>query len=124
MGRALRVFYRKLDSKIVWYHETRSPEGKLAICPTTIEEDLSNIPNLKLDGKIVLGGIPEDYSCIKAKSEDLAAYFASDENRVVNDKLITGSKRVVLPKPEPELVRDLVAEIDELKAKLKQAGIG
>lgn len=121
--RALRVFYRKSDNQIVWYHETRSPEGIEAICPSTIEEDLAGIPDKMPNGETPLGGSKSDYGCIEVEEADIDAYFASDTNEVVDDKLKIGKPR---PKPElkpkPEIINPLV-EIDEIKAKLKEKGI-
>ncbi|GAJ02839.1 unnamed protein product, partial [marine sediment metagenome] len=52
--RALRVFYRKSDSQIVWQHETRSPERIPALCPTSIDDDLVAMPENMPDGETPL----------------------------------------------------------------------
>lgn len=95
MGRALRIFYRKSDGQIVWYHETRSPEGLDAICPTTVAQDLAEIPDKMPDGKTALGGVSSDYNGIEVKEKDIEAYFASDDNKVVGKVLIIGKPREV-----------------------------
>lgn len=97
MGRQLRAFYHKSDNQIVWYHETRSPEGMKAVCPTTIKADLAGLPNKKPDGKTPLGGLPEDYRCIKVDSEVITAYFKSDDNKIIENKVVVGQSRVEVP---------------------------
>lgn len=99
---ALRVFYRKSDNQIVWYHETRSPGETPAICPTTIEDDLVDIPGKKPDGELPLGGNSSDNGCVEVKEADIDSYFASDTNKVVDGKLKIGKPRPK-PKPKPEL---------------------
>lgn len=124
MGQALRIFYRKSDERIVWSHETRSPEGVKVVCPSTIEEDLSDIPSKIPDGETPLGGMPSDYGCIEVKEANIDAFFASDSNKVVKGKLKIGNLRPEPePEPEPEPARDPLAEIDKIKARLKEKGI-
>lgn len=119
MIKAVRVFYRKTDSQIVW---NSSLEGD-GIFPRTIEEELVTIPNVEVGTTetsegIPLGGAPEDYACIEVTDQSIITTFiASDSNTVVKGKLITGTPRpIVIPEPP----RDLVAEIDELKAKVTE----
>ena len=118
MGRALRIFYQKSNNQIVWQHETRSPEGKTAISPTTIEEDLANIPDKMPDGETPLGETLRDYGYIEVGEADIDAYFASDNNRVIDNKLAVGTPRIEVEEPPLEPPRDVLAEIDELKARL------
>jgi hypothetical protein len=100
--KAVRVFYRKANNQIVWYHELRGP----GIFPTSVEEDLAEIPdkvtsvdldaggNVKTEYK--LGGIPEDYGCIEEQDAQKAkSYFESDENAIVNGELVIGPPRKV-----------------------------
>lgn len=94
--RALRVFYNKSNNEIVWYHETRSPEGMPAICPSTVEKDLVSMPDHKPDGETPLGGNSSNYGCIEVREADIDAYFASSTNKVVDGKLKIGK-----PRPEP-----------------------
>lgn len=110
--RNLRVFYRKSDNELVWYHETHSPEGVKAVCPSTIEQDLADLPNKMPDGENPLGGSSSDYGSIEVKEADIDAYLASDANKVVAGKLLIGE-----PRPEPEPIselppRDLLAELE------------
>ena len=115
MGRALRIFYQKSNNQIVWQHETRSPEGKPAISPTTIEEDLANIPDKMPDGKT-----PLDYGYIEVGEADIDAYFASDNNRVIDNKLAVGTPRIEVEEPPPEPPRDLAAETTTQKAEIDE----
>lgn len=114
MAKALRVFYRKSDNKIVWTHELRGT-GEF---PTTVEIDLSQIPGTMPDGKTPLRGVIDDYECIEElDSQKASAFLASDTNAVVNGKLIIGNPRSIII---PQSSRNLAAEIDELKAKIKK----
>ena len=114
MIKAVRVFYRKSDSQIVW---TRTLDGTGEFS-TTIEQNLAEMPDNMPDGETPLGGVPEDYACIEVTDQTtISAFMASDSNTVVKGKLITGTPRpIVIPEPP----RDLVAEIDELKAKVTE----
>jgi len=111
----VRVFYRKSDNDIVWSCELRGG----GIFPTTVETDLTDISNMMPDGKTPLGGVPEDYACIvELDPERTEGFLNSDENKIVDGALIIGAERIT-PKPTPTIPpRDLVAEIDELKARL------
>jgi len=115
--KALRVFYKKSDSKIVW---NSSLEGT-GVFPYSIEEELKNLPNTKIAVTLTsegtpLGGEPDDYACIEISDEAImASFMASDTNTVENGKLVTGTAR---PTPEPTPLRDLAKEIDELDARI------
>lgn len=112
--KALRVFYRKSDNQIIWTHELRGTGA----FPTTIEADLAEIPYKMPDGLVALGGNVDDYACIEeADTQRAINFLASDNNRIIKGKLVAGDRRVV---PEPPLHRDLVAEIDEIKARVKE----
>lgn len=112
--KAIRVFYRKADNEIVWYHELRGAGEFL----TTIGEDLGEIPSKMPDGETPLGGIPEDYACVEeSDTQRTDKFLASDDNKVVDGKLVIGTPRPVV---EPTPARDLAAEIDELKAKVEK----
>lgn len=125
--KALRVFYRKSNNQIVWTHELRGT-GKF---PTTITQDLAEIPDkiisreLDADGSVIgetrVGGVVQNYSCIEEQDSQRASNaLLSDNNKISNGKLIIGSKRVIVEHQPP---RDLLAEIDELKARLDKAGV-
>ena len=121
--KAVRVFYRKLDSKIVWAHTLMEP-GEF---PTTIEQDLAELPNVvisqELDANLnvisetKLGGSSKDYACIEV-TEKASDFLASDTNTIVDGALVIGLPRVI---PVPIPPRNLAAEIDEIK---KATGIG
>ena len=108
MIKAVRVFYR--DDKVVWTH---SLEGTGEF-PTTIEQDLSEIPDKpQLDDNgsaildadenfIKLGGVPEDYGCIEVNDTVQAQAVVDakrNENKVIDKKLIIGSKRIPAKPP-------------------------
>lgn len=102
---AIRVFYRKSDNQIVWTHELRSPEGYLGQFPTTVEQDLAEIPDKMPDEITPLGGMPEDYACIPVEdTQVIEEFFASDDNTIVNAHLITGAPRPP-PEPDPDTIR-------------------
>ena len=114
--KAVRVFYRKADNSIVWYHALEG-SGKF---PNSIEDDLTKLPQQRV-GTILLGGYPNLYAGIEENDPSKAdAFLASDNNQIIDDVLVTGTPRPVVTPPPP---RDLAAELDKLKAKLKQAGI-
>ena len=70
-----RIFYRKSDKKQIWYHEVVGG-GEF---PTTIEEDLKELPNkvisliLDDEGNIIeevkIGGTPDDFYCEEVEEE-------------------------------------------------------
>lgn len=65
---ALRVFYRKQTGKVVWYHLTINTKGEEAIHPTTMDEDILDLPNARLTRDTLLGGEPADYDGIEANN--------------------------------------------------------
>lgn len=90
--KAVRIFYRKSDNQIVWHHELRGT-GEF---PTTIDNDLAEIPSKIPDGIMPLGGIAEDYGCIEEQDSQKACDFLnSDESKIVDERLVIGPKRVV-----------------------------
>lgn len=107
--KGLRVFYSKIDNLIVGTHELQAPEEKQdAKFPNTVENDLTTVPDkpqlnatgsVVLDGNgnlIKLGGVPEDYACIEELDSQRASdLLASDENSIVDGKLVIGAKRIV-----------------------------
>ena len=110
--KALRIFYRKSDGQPVWTHELRGS----GIFPTTPEQDLAQIPD-----KVGQGNI-DDYACIEETNVQRAeAALDSDDNRILDGKLIVGAKRIT---PEAIQPRNLRAEIDELKARLDGMTVG
>lgn len=122
--KAIRVFYRKSDGKIVWTHELRG----IGEFPTTIEQDLAEILDkvtsreIAYDGTIIsetkLGGKVEDYACIEEQNPQRASdALTSDENQIINGKLIIGAKRII---SEPTPPRNLFTELDTLKARIEK----
>lgn len=97
----LRIFYNKVANQIVWHHEIISPEGKPAISPTTIEQDIAEIPSKCPDGatSLALGGVPGDYACIELlNTASVEQYHNALNVSIVNGELVmTGEK----PPPEP-----------------------
>jgi len=100
--KAVRIFYRKSDNQIVWTHTVVDFMGRTpAFFPTTIEEDLAKIPDkpkLNSDGSIIegtrLGGVVEEYDYVQEDDSQRAQdALDSDENRIVNKRLIVGRKR-------------------------------
>ena len=83
MIKAIRVFYRKSDSLIVWQHGL-SGTGEF---PTTIENSLEELA-------IKFGGVPSDYACIEiTDSQTISGFSASDTNTIVNGILVIGTPR-------------------------------
>lgn len=104
--KAVRVFYRKSNNQIVWSHELRIPfEGYPGEFPTTMEQDLAEIPNKAIitgiDGEgepilTKLGGIPKDYAGIEETNSQRAKDFLnSDKNTIVDGALVIGAKRII-----------------------------
>ena len=92
--KSIRIFYRKSDGKQVWYHELRGS----GVFPTTIEQDLADIPNKMPDGETSLGGILNNYGCIEERdAQKILDALDSDKNKVVNGELVIGAKRIVPP---------------------------
>ena len=132
--KAVRVFYRKSDNQIAWTPLTTDPKGRTpAPFAATVEKDLAGIPDkpqLDANGSVILdandnpirlGGVPEDYACVEELDNQRASdALDSDKNQVVDGNLIIGAERII---PEPIPPRDALAEIDDIKVKLKEAGI-
>ena len=130
MIKAIRVFYRKSDGKVIWSHQLVCPDGYDGKFPTTIEQNIEELPDkpqLDATGSVILdanenpfklGGVPDDYACIEVTDQlTISAFVASDSNTVVNGKLVTGTPRpIVIPEPP----RDLAKEVDELKDMVKE----
>lgn len=94
MIKAVRVFYGRADNQIVWTHTLESPGGYSGIFPTTIEQDLAEIPDKTPDGETPLGRAIEDYACIEeTDTERATAFLGSGDNSIVNGKLIIGELR-------------------------------
>ena len=107
----LRVFYRKSTNEIVWNSTT---DGEF---PYSTEQDIEKLPNTKPDGETPIGGTPEDYSCLVVEDKtEVDAFLASDDNTVVTGKLVSGLPRqVILPEP----AKDVLKELDALKARIE-----
>lgn len=117
MIKAIRVFYRLSDGEVVWAFTLEAPEEKLdPKFPTTIEQDLAELPDkpkldaigsviLDTDGNFIkLGGVSEDYACItETDPTRIAGFLASDSNRVVDGQLVIGEPRPPAPEPPPPL---------------------
>ncbi len=110
--RALRAFYRKSDNKVVWYHETIAPKGIRAICPSTIEEDLAEIP-------ATFGGNKSDYGGIEVEEVEIEAFLKSDTNEIIAGKLKVGKPRPAPEPAPPEPAPPEPTEIDLLKKRVK-----
>ncbi len=95
--KALRFFYDKVTRKIVWSHELREP----GVFPTTIEEDLEEIPGKKpypivdTSGLIIsnpsLGGSIEDYEW--DETSDMAIidrYFSFHGSTITINQVLGG----------------------------------
>ena len=97
----LRIFYNKTN--ILWTHLVTGT----GIFPNTVIEDLN--------------ALPKGTKCLEIIEQDtIKAFMRSDLNHVKNDVLIIGEPRPII---QPEIQRDIVAEFDELKAKLQLEGI-
>lgn len=114
--KAVRVFYRKSDNQVIWTHELKVLKGSSGKFPTTIKDDLNEIPLKMPDGITPLGGVPDDYGCIEVTESTAAkGFLSSDNNKVADGKLVIGTPRIT---PIPVPPRDLVAEIDKLKERI------
>ncbi len=114
--KSIRVFYRKSDGEVVWSHELRGT-GKF---PTSVASDLAGISGQMPDGLTPLGGFPGDYACIEVDDTVvIEGFLASDSNKAVDGKLVTGTPRPVLPAVKP---RDLAAELDAVAKRLSALG--
>lgn len=113
--KAVRAFYRKADNEIVWTHELKGT-GEF---PLLIEDNLSEIPNKMPDGEMPLGGVPEDYACIEETDPQRASDFlASDDNKVVDGKLVIGAPRPEIPPEPPHSTHiSIIEAIDPTKAR-------
>ena len=115
MIKAIRVFYNKSTTAVVWSHTL---EG-IGSFPTTIDQDLIKIPDKKPDGKTPLGGVVEDYGGIEVIDPVLIdGFLKSDVNTVVNGELIIGAERVSpLPVPPKSVHISVLVAVNPTKAK-------
>lgn len=107
MTQALRVFFRKSDSQIVWTHQVTDFADRQPVpFPTTVEEDLAEIPyKIPVLDSPPLGGSAQDYACIEVQdTQKVEAYLASDTNRIVDGALVIGEPRLP-PPPDPDYAR-------------------
>jgi hypothetical protein len=99
--KALRIFYNQ-NSEIIWTHGL---EGT-GVFPTTAEDDLK--------------ALPVGTQCLEITDPELIrAFNASSTNTIQDGKLIIGKPDPIIP---PEPIRDLEAELDDLKAWAKTVG--
>lgn len=95
-AKALRLFSNEVTGEIVWYHELRGT----GVYPTTIEEDLAEIPSKRPhpiadgNGNIIsnpsLGGSIDDYECYETYDLSIIERYFSFQGSTVTISQVLG----------------------------------